>query len=288
MVLFKQSFLIFAIQALSLSVFAFGRAGEPTASQQEDVRTRVAWKLVDALASDSFLVREKARDGLYKLGRASIEPLEFAAQSEDSEMRLRAVELLVALRGRGFLGIGMMQHPVTSDSDATIWQLPAWQVIVNLVQQYLPADTAGLKQGDAILELNGKPVQDINDLQRDVITTGPARVLSAVIERNGERTRIPILLTVNVNPLVVQGQGYLPATLPPINLEKELPPDEAAHASETVNKGLAMIPDAFPVAQQPLAAPSLPDAKDKTTAQKIEAELQKLQAEAAQRSTEKK
>ena len=78
-------------------------AANAPAPESRDDRTRLAWALAEALGDESYAIREVAKQGLYELGSASLEPLEFAAKSEDCEVRLRAAELLIALRGRGFL-----------------------------------------------------------------------------------------------------------------------------------------------------------------------------------------
>ena len=63
--------------------------------------------MIQALGSDSYSTRVQARNSLLQLGRAAIEPLEYAVKSEDPEVRLRAAEILIALRGRGFMGLGL-------------------------------------------------------------------------------------------------------------------------------------------------------------------------------------
>ena len=188
----------------------------------------LAWKLVKELNDPSFIVRDFARLNLLKLGRASIEPLEYAAQSEDSETRLAAVGILIALRGRGFLGVGMIQTPAHFDGELNGEVFPPNQVNLNfnLVPQGLPAQTAGIASGDIVMELNGQPVRDINDLQREVIVAGPARTLAVVVLRGDELLRFNVVLTLNMSPLNQTFTGIYVPPRPPLDLESELSPGE--------------------------------------------------------------
>jgi membrane-associated protease RseP (regulator of RpoE activity) len=198
----------------ALGVAAEGHPGIPAEN------TRVARKLVDALDSDSFLVRQKARDGLMRLGRAAIEPLEYGSKSESSEVRLRSTEMLIALRGRGLLGIGMLQAPFDN--------MPEWGAGVKAVPPGLPAEQAGIQTGDTILSLNGQPVADNNELQHLVFEAGPTKVMDVVVERGSEKEKlhVPILLTLNLNP------PANPDIAPPVNLESELPESEIKGRAE--------------------------------------------------------
>lgn len=55
-----------------------------------------------------------------------------------------------------------------------------------------PAATAGLAEGDALLELDGAPVEDLGDLWRKLWATGAAGVtVKLTISRNGRRLELP-------------------------------------------------------------------------------------------------
>ena len=207
--------------------FSLSCAGEETGAPiVAPEQVRLAQKLVGALNADSYLVREKARESLLKLGRASIEPLESATKAEDSETRLRAIELLIALRGRGLLGVAMMQ-PNFGDVG------PAWGAGVKQVPQGLPADQAGIQVGDTIIALNGAPVSGNEELQHLVFTSGPAKVMDGIVDRGGEKYHFPVLLTLNLNPPANR------MVLPPVNLESELPAsDNVAARAEAREKAL--------------------------------------------------
>jgi serine protease Do len=58
--------------------------------------------------------------------------------------------------------------------------------IVSPVEPDSPADRAGLRAGDVIVEYNDKPVQDAEHLTAMVVNTAPERV-SVAFYRNGQR-----------------------------------------------------------------------------------------------------
>lgn len=199
-----------------------------------------------ALASDTFADRYAAKTTLMELGRASIEPLEYAVKSEDPEVRLRAMEILIALRGRGFLGIGLTESnddgfgavdepeepvdvpsvvapPVVTANQIVNYKQPPYNAYG--VNKPFPAEAAGMQAGDKILTINDRPIHGIKDLMREVITIGPARRAIIMIERGDQRLRLPVLLT--RNPMMTRGNDFGGFQMqrdnsPPVDLEKEL------------------------------------------------------------------
>ena len=209
--------LVLALMTLEHACFSAEGGRVPVIPAEQ---TQFARKLVDALDSDSFLVRQKARDSLMKLGRGAIDALEYGSKSESSEVRLRSTELLIALRGRGLLGIGMMLPQLNA--------MPGWGAGVSMAVPGLPAEQAGLQSGDIIVSINGVPIPDNNELQHIVFEAGPARVLDVVVERGSEKEKLhlPVLLTVNLNP------PANPSVAPPVSLEAELPESEIKGRAE--------------------------------------------------------
>ncbi len=235
--------------------------------------SRLAQKLVDALDSDSYLVRQKARESLLRLGRASIDPLEYGAKSESAEVRLRSIELLIALRGRGLLGMVMLQAPFDS--------MPDFGAGVKSVSQGMPAEQGGMQTGDLIVEINGNPIRDNNELQHIVFQSGPMKVVDVVVERGNDRERVhlPVMLTLNMT-------GMSNPMPPPVNLENDLSDEERmarAAARETqlrtngFGQGFVVI-NGQVVQQtqpQPQATPLQP-----VNAQELEADFERVKAEA--------
>jgi hypothetical protein len=206
-----------------------------------------AYAMIQALSSDSYSMRLHARTALFQLGRGAIEPLERAAQDEDPEVRLRAAELLIALRGRGFMGIVLQETEPPDDDDAegavpqrtvtrpavtamqvmtrpqnTPAPMNAWG-IAYAGNKPMPAEAAGIQPGDKILEVNDRPITGVKDLMREVIAVGPARVALLLVDRGGKRLRVPMILT--RNPVISKNNGleYLQMhdPPPPVDLEKE-------------------------------------------------------------------
>ena len=202
-------------------------AEEPAGPVSPDRVERIR-RLIAALGSDSYPEREWAARDLYDLGRAAIEPLEYAAKSEDSEVRLRATQLLFAMRGRGFMGINLQEEQAHNapladdDSDDPSHMGPYTPPVVKVMgianaRDYqltkpFPAELAGLTTADKVLEINNRPVNGVRDLMREVITIGPARLAIALIDRDGRKLRVPLMLT--RNPMIHDN--------PAIDLEREL------------------------------------------------------------------
>lgn len=67
-------------------------------------------KLIELLGDDRFSVRNQASDELKSLGRAAIGPLAEAAAEDEPEIRTRAMQLLVEMRGRGFMGVQLEEY----------------------------------------------------------------------------------------------------------------------------------------------------------------------------------
>ncbi|HET9664108.1 MAG TPA: PDZ domain-containing protein, partial [Burkholderiales bacterium] len=64
--------------------------------------------------------------------------------------------------------------------------------IVSSVEKGGPAEQAGLKSGDVILEVAGKPVERSNELPSMVASIEPGTKTNVVVWRNGERRTLPV------------------------------------------------------------------------------------------------
>src|SRR5947207_5114133 len=85
---------------------------------------------------------------------------------------------------RGMLGVGI--QPVTSDIAASLGLKDVRGVVVNSVTPNGPADKAGIKQGDVILQTNGKDVNDANELRNEIAAGSPgSQVTLTVLRGNG-------------------------------------------------------------------------------------------------------
>jgi Do/DeqQ family serine protease len=93
---------------------------------------------------------------------------------------------------RGQLGVTVQY--ISSDLAASLGLKEAKGVLVNSVRSGGPADRAGVKTGDIILELNGKPVDDVNTLRNTVAASGAGTDATLTLMRNGERKEVRMKL----------------------------------------------------------------------------------------------
>jgi serine protease Do len=66
--------------------------------------------------------------------------------------------------------------------------------LVGDVSPASPADKAGLKSGDVIIELNGQPIEDAGQLKLRVSETAPGSQVHLVVNRNGESKTFDVTL----------------------------------------------------------------------------------------------
>jgi len=66
--------------------------------------------------------------------------------------------------------------------------------LVTQVEPDTPGAKAGLKTGDVITALNGKPVNDAGELQVEVGQTAPGTTIQLGVVRNGKNETIPVTL----------------------------------------------------------------------------------------------
>jgi serine protease Do len=84
---------------------------------------------------------------------------------------------------RGKLGATI--QPITSELAASLGLSEVRGVIVSGVESGGPADSAGIKQGDVITAIDGKPVEDSNSLRNQVASTQPGAEVTLTVRRDG-------------------------------------------------------------------------------------------------------
>ncbi|MFT0891125.1 Do family serine endopeptidase [Pseudochelatococcus sp. G4_1912] len=94
---------------------------------------------------------------------------------------------------RGFLGVQI--QPVTEDIASSLGLAKAEGAIVARVEDGSPADKAGVKTGDAITAVNGKPVKDARELSREIAGFNPDASVALQVWREGKERTIDVKLT---------------------------------------------------------------------------------------------
>jgi Do/DeqQ family serine protease len=89
---------------------------------------------------------------------------------------------------RGQLGVSI--QPVTPDIAASLNMKEARGVIVNDVVRGGPAEKAGIRRGDVIVALGGKPVVDGNTLRNQVADTPPGTAVDVTLQRDGREQTV--------------------------------------------------------------------------------------------------
>jgi serine protease Do len=94
---------------------------------------------------------------------------------------------------RGYLGIQLGGEVDRTMARALDMESPRGFIIGN-VEDGGPADEAGLKSGDVVVELNGEPVQDFYDFRIAIANSQPGTEVELGIYRDGEEMSITVEL----------------------------------------------------------------------------------------------
>jgi serine protease Do len=92
----------------------------------------------------------------------------------------------------GFIGIGISD--VTPDNAKFFQMNDASGAVVTQVDPDAPGGKAGLKVGDVITELNGKPVTNAGELQMQVGQKRPGDTIQLDVMRDGKTVNLPVTL----------------------------------------------------------------------------------------------
>jgi serine protease Do len=108
---------------------------------------------------------------------------------------------------RGQLGVQILSAPIT-DADAKSLGLPKPAgAIISRVDADSPAERAGLQPGDVIVEFNGQPIADADQLTKLVVSTAGGTRVPIVYYRNGSRQTA----TATVDRLTLEDDGSAPS-----------------------------------------------------------------------------
>lgn len=87
--------------------------------------------------------------------------------------------------GRGILGVDDLERVQVGDTKI-------YGVRLDEVHSNRPADIAGLKEGDIVIEFGGKPIRTPGDLRYRIYEAVPGSTVTVVIMRDGTRMEIPV------------------------------------------------------------------------------------------------
>jgi len=93
---------------------------------------------------------------------------------------------------RGYLGVQI--QPVTKDIAASVGLDKPEGAIVARVEPGSPAAAAGIRQGDVVLSVDGKPVRDARDLSRRIAWLEPSATVELQILRDGGKQTVAVKL----------------------------------------------------------------------------------------------
>jgi serine protease Do len=90
--------------------------------------------------------------------------------------------------------IGVTIQPITSELAASLGLTEVRGVIVSAVESGGPADRAGIRQGDVITAIDGKPVEDSNGLRNYIASTQPGTELTLTVRRDSAEQQLRVKL----------------------------------------------------------------------------------------------
>jgi S1-C subfamily serine protease len=91
---------------------------------------------------------------------------------------------------RGWLGVGI--QPLTPELAKSFGVGADEGILVNQVMPKSPAEAAGLKTGDVILSVDGKPIKDSRQLQRLIGEAEIGRTIDVVVLREKTKRTLKI------------------------------------------------------------------------------------------------
>src|SRR5882672_10366855 len=93
---------------------------------------------------------------------------------------------------RGYLGVVI--QPITPAMAKALGQSELKGVLVGDVSPKGPAQTSGVERGDVILDLNGKAINDSNELRNTIAMMQPGQTVTLKVSRNGNMRDLNVKL----------------------------------------------------------------------------------------------
>lgn len=111
--------------------------------------------------------------------------LVFAAEGDAKEVRMKS-------KKQGWLGVGIQDVTPTFAREHELKIKEG--AYINEIVDDSPADSAGLKEGDVVVEFNGKKIEAAEDLTNAVRETVPGTKAGIKINRSGENKTISVII----------------------------------------------------------------------------------------------
>ncbi len=165
---------------VALSVFlAIGLFGEET--KVAELKKKIE-SLVQQLGASDWRAREKASEGLDKIGFPAVDAVKVAARSADAEVAARAEKLLAGWRG--FLGVEITTTPLGETTAA----------MIRSVMPGMAAEKTELEVGDSIVAVDGKEVLSSAQLVERLGECFVGQTVELTLNRNGEEKKLKVEL----------------------------------------------------------------------------------------------
>jgi C-terminal processing protease CtpA/Prc len=208
---------ILTVSAAAALVLGIGATGQAVRAQQQDsqwsasignavtnavlaeVQQEVANAATRIAATTSAAVAQKVDAKIHaKLARMQ-EKLEAAQE----RALIEAVEQAEAPRARVYISgdgdetgwLGVTPEDISADRAKELKLSTARGIYVSEVEEGSPAEKAGLKSGDVIIEFNGQHVEGVTQFRRLVRETPPGHNVAIVISRDGKSQTINATLS---------------------------------------------------------------------------------------------
>lgn len=105
--------------------------------------------------------------------------------------------------------LGVTVQPMTADLAASLNLSDVRGALVSQVADGTPAARAGLKQGDVILAVEGRPVADGNDLRNEISSSQPGKTITVTVLRNGREQALSARLEALPSDARASAEGAL-------------------------------------------------------------------------------
>jgi serine protease Do len=109
---------------------------------------------------------------------------------------------------RGWIGVRIQD--VTDDVAEGLGMTEASGALIAGVSDDGPAAAGGLKEGDVVIEFNGKPVKTMRDLPRVVADTPPGETVDVIVMRDGARVTIKVQVGLLEDEKLASAEGPSP------------------------------------------------------------------------------